>query len=47
MFALQKCRTIRIYGFHWQQGHGVPHHYFNTEKPLAVRPAHPIIFLEQ
>ena len=26
---------MSIYGFHWLAGHAIPHHYFNSEVPLA------------
>jgi hypothetical protein len=35
MLALQKCTQVSLYGFHWLAGHSIPHHYFNSEVPLA------------
>jgi len=31
VFALQKCVSVSLYGFHWRPGHAIPHHYFNSE----------------
>lgn len=31
--AIQKCVNINVYGFHFGQGFGVDHHYFNDELP--------------
>ena len=34
LFAIQLCREVNMYGFHWQAGHAIPHHYFNNEVPV-------------
>ncbi len=34
LFAIQLCRQVNMYGFHWQAGHAIPHHYFNNEVPV-------------
>ncbi|KAK3261179.1 hypothetical protein CYMTET_29904 [Cymbomonas tetramitiformis] len=31
--ALSRCHKISIFGFNFASGYGVPHHYFNGEKP--------------
>ncbi|QDZ24594.1 hypothetical protein HOP50_14g71320 [Chloropicon primus] len=34
LFAIQLCREVNMYGFHWQAGHAIAHHYFNNEVPV-------------
>eukprot|EP00899_Mesostigma_viride_P001349 jgi/Mesvir1/11214/Mv03063-RA.1 len=36
-FGLQLCAHLDIYGFHFREGHSIPHHYFNAEVPLSGR----------
>jgi len=31
--GLTRCKNVNIYGFNFASGYGVPHHYFNEEKP--------------
>eukprot|EP00898_Chlorokybus_atmophyticus_P004439 jgi/Chlat1/4997/Chrsp32S04934 len=34
--ALQRCASVRLYGFHFQPGFGIGHHYFNDEEPVTA-----------
>ena len=34
LFAIQLCHKVNMYGFHWQPGHAIAHHYFNSEVPV-------------
>lgn len=34
--ALQRCAAVTVYGFHFEPGFHIHHHYFNSEKPLKV-----------
>ncbi len=34
--SLQRCTQVAVYGFHFEPGFGIKHHYFNSEKPLKV-----------
>mmetsp|Transcript_32706 Transcript_32706/g.92767 ORF Transcript_32706/g.92767 Transcript_32706/m.92767 type:complete len:292 (-) Transcript_32706:130-1005(-) len=32
--ALHRCANVSVYGFHFEPGFHINHHYFNSEKPL-------------
>jgi len=32
--ALHRCTQVSVYGFHFEPGFGIRHHYFNREQPL-------------
>eukprot|EP00873_Tetraselmis_striata_P021208 jgi/Tetstr1/441472/TSEL_003115.t1 len=37
--AMQRCAQVSVYGFHFEPGFGIRHHYFNGEKPLKGKEA--------